>query len=62
MPWMVSAPSISAITAFGGRPRLISGMKQVCAAALFAASGPATPSGAPRPKRSGVRDSFFSST
>ena len=62
MPWIVSAPSISAITAFGGRPRLRSGMKQVCAAALLAASGPATPSGAPLPKRVGSRAIFFSRT
>jgi hypothetical protein len=50
------------MTAFGGRPSAISGMKQVCAAALFAASGPATPSGAPWPKRSGVREMRFSTT
>ena len=36
-------------------------MKPVCAAALFAASGAATPSIAPRPKRAGSRAIFFSS-
>jgi hypothetical protein len=36
-------------------------MKAVCAAALLAASGPATPSIAPLPKRSGVEEIFFTS-
>jgi hypothetical protein len=35
-------------------------MNEVWAAALFADSGPATPSIAPRPKRDGSRASFFS--
>ena len=61
MPWMVIAPTISAITAFGGMPSVSSGMKEVCAPALLAASGPATPSMAPRPKRRGSLASFFSS-
>ena len=60
MPWIVIAPTMSAITAFGGMPRARSGMKEVCAPALFAASGPATPSMAPRPKRLGSFASFFS--
>ena len=51
MPWMISAPTISAITALAGMPRVSSGMKEVCAAALLAASGPATPSIAPVPNR-----------
>ena len=50
MPWMVIAPTISAITAFGGIPRARSGMKEVCAPALFADSGPATPSMRPAPE------------
>ena len=58
---MVIAPTISAITAFGGMPRVSSGMKEVCAPALLADSGPATPSIAPFPKREGSRASFFSS-
>ena len=45
------APTISAITAFGGMPSVSSGMNEVCAAALLALSGAATPSIAPRPKR-----------
>ena len=59
-PWMMKAPSSSAITTLGGMPSVISGMKAPPAAALLAASGPATPSIAPLPKRSGVRDIFFS--
>jgi len=43
MPWMVMAPTISAITAFGGMPSVSSGMNDVCAAALLALSGAATP-------------------
>ena len=39
MPWMVMAPTISAITAFGGMPSVSSGMNDVCAAALLALSG-----------------------
>ena len=51
MPWMVMAPTISAITAFGGMPSVSSGMKEVCAAALLALSGAATPSMTPVPNR-----------
>ncbi len=61
MPWMVIAPTISAITAFGGMPSVSSGMNEVCAAALLALSGPATPSIAPWPKRDGSLATFFSS-
>jgi hypothetical protein len=53
MPWMVIAPTVSAITALGGMPVVRSGMKAVWASALFAASGPATPSIARRPNRDG---------
>ena len=60
-PWMVMAPTISAITALGGMPSVSSGMNAVCAPALLAASGPATPSIAPLPKREGSLASFFSS-
>ena len=60
MPWIVIAPTISAITALGGMPRVRSGMKAVCAPALLALSGPATPSMAPRPKRPGSRAMRFS--
>ena len=60
-PWMKKAPSSSAITTFGGMPSVISGMNAPPAAALLADSGPATPSIAPWPNRSGVFDSRFSS-
>ena len=54
MPWMVIAPTISAITALGGMPRVSSGMKAVCAPALLADSGPETPSIAPFSETAGV--------
>ncbi len=60
MPWMVMAPTMRAMTAFGGMPSVSSGMKEVCAPALLALSGPATPSIAPLPKRDGSLASFFS--
>ena len=60
MPWMVMAPTISAITALGGMPSVSSGMNEVCAAALLALSGAATPSIAPRPNFSGCLEIFFS--
>jgi hypothetical protein len=43
MPWMVSAPIISAITALPGIPKVSMGMNEVCAPALLADSGAATP-------------------
>jgi hypothetical protein len=61
MPWMIMAPIISAITGLDGMPSVSSGMKEVCAAALLADSGAATPSIAPLPKRSASFDIFFSS-
>ena len=60
MPWMIIAPIISAITTLDGMPSVSSGMNEVCAAALLADSGPATPSIAPLPKRDGSRAIFFS--
>ena len=57
---MSSAPNISAIVALAGMPSVSSGMKDDVAAALFAVSGPATPSSAPLPKRSGCLARFFS--
>ncbi|PLC11761.1 hypothetical protein AUQ48_05315 [Kocuria flava] len=59
-PWMSSAPNIRAMVALAGIPRVSSGMKELVAAALLAVSGPATPSTAPRPKRSGRSARFFS--
>ena len=61
MPWIVIAPIISAMTGVDGMPSVSSGMNEVCAPALLAASGAATPSIAPLPKRVGVREIFFSS-
>ncbi len=61
MPWMIMAPIIRAITGLEGMPSVRRGMNDVCAAALLAASGAATPSMAPLPNRSGVLESFFSS-
>jgi hypothetical protein len=60
MPWMIIAPIISAMTGLDRIPSVSSGMNEVCAPALFADSGPATPSIAPLPNSSGVfRDAFF---
>ena len=61
MPWMVSAPIISAITALPGMPKVSMGMNEVCAPALLADSGPATPSTAPWPNCAGFFDHRFSS-
>ena len=54
------APIISAITEFDGMPSVSIGMNEVCAPALLAASGAATPSIMPLPKRSGVLEMRFS--
>ena len=61
MPWIMSAPIISAISGLVGRPSVSIGTKLVCAPALLAASGAATPSMAPLPKRDGSAAIFFSS-
>ena len=60
MPWIIIAPIIRASRPLGGMPRLNNGMNVAWAPALLAASGPATPSIAPCPKRSGVDEIFFS--
>src|SRR6218665_2813755 len=62
MLWMVIAPTISAITALGGIPSVSSGMKEVCAPALLAASGAATPRMLPWPNGTspGCNRVFFS--
>jgi hypothetical protein len=52
--------NIIAIVGPVGIPKLNRGIKLVCAAALFALSGPATPSTAPLPNFSGVFEIFFS--
>ena len=61
MPWMIMAPTISAMTALDGIPRVSIGMNEVWAAALLAASGAATPSTAPLPNLLGSFEIFFSS-
>ena len=58
---MIMAPIISAMTAFDGMPSVSIGMNEVCAPALLALSGPATPSIAPLPNASGCLDRRFSS-
>ena len=55
-----NAASMMAAVAEVGRPRVSSGTSTPADAALLAASGPATPSIAPRPNSSGWRESFFS--
>ena len=60
MPWIISAPSSSAMTASPGIPRLMVGMKSPCTEECVAASGQATPSIMPVPNFSGVFDTFFS--
>ena len=60
MPWMINAPSSNAMTASPGIPRLMVGMKSPWTEEWVEASGHATPSIAPWPKRSGVLEIFFS--
>ena len=60
MPYDWKAVMMMAAVAVVGRPRVSSGTSTPAAAALLAASGPATPSIAPRPNCSLFFDSFFS--
>ncbi|MNY53873.1 hypothetical protein D3C86_1896720 [compost metagenome] len=60
-PWIMKAPSISAMVGLPGMPSRSVGMNAVCEAALLADSGPATPSTAPLPNRSGSLATLFSS-
>ena len=57
---MMSAPSMIAVVPEPGTPSANIGTIAPAAAALFADSGPATPSIAPLPKRDGSFASFFS--
>ena len=57
---MIIAPTISAITGLEGMPRVNIGMNDVCAPALLAASGAATPSIAPLPNCARFFEIFFS--
>jgi len=57
---MIIAPTIIAMVALPGMPRVRSGMKLHWAVALFAASGAATPFMAPRPISEAWQETFFS--
>jgi hypothetical protein len=59
-PWISKAPMISAMMTLPGMPRVMVGMNAVWSAALFAASGPRTPSIAPLPNRDGSFATRFS--
>ncbi|MCY1550678.1 hypothetical protein D9M68_869480 [compost metagenome] len=61
MPWISSAPRISAITASPGMPRLIVGIKSTCVLECDDASGEATPAIMPVPNFSGVLEILRSS-
>src|SRR5258705_8995939 len=56
MPWTMIAANITAVIGPVGMPSANIGTNAPVAAALFADSGPATPSIAPLPKRSGCFD------
>ena len=60
MPWMIIAPTMSAITGLDGMPRVSMGMNEVWAPALLADSGAATPSMAPLPNSAECFETFFS--
>ena len=59
MPWMVSAPSITAVTASPGIPNAMMVTSDPPTFALFEDSEAITPSGMPVPKRSGCFENFF---
>src|SRR5262245_40903359 len=57
MPWIIRAPIIIAMVGFDGRPSVSIGMNEVCAPALLADSGAATPRISPWPNaRGGLGD------
>jgi hypothetical protein len=58
--WLWRRVDMMAAVADVGMPRVSSGISTPAAAALLAASGPATPSIAPWPNSSGCLESFFS--
>jgi hypothetical protein len=58
----MSPPSSSARGGEAGIPSAMSGMNPAALVALLADSGAATPSIAPRPKRSGSLATFFSAS
>ena len=61
MPWIISAPRMSAMTASPGMPSLMVGMKSTCVLECDEASGMATPAIMPVPNFSGVLEILRSS-
>ena len=61
MPWIIRAPIIIAMVGLDGMPSVSIGMKEVCAPALLADSGAATPRMSPSPNARGGFATFFSS-
>ena len=59
MPWIVIAPSITAVTASPGIPNAMMVTKDPPTLALLADSDAIIPSGVPFPNRSGWRENFF---
>src|SRR3954464_1767740 len=59
MPWMVSAPSMTAVTASPGMPNAMMVTREPPTLELLAASEAMMPSGVPVPKRSGCDENFF---
>ena len=59
MPWIVSAPSITAVTASPGMPKAMIVTSEPPTLALLEDSEAMMPSGVPVPKRSGWREIFF---
>ena len=59
MPWIVSAPSITAVTASPGMPNAMMVTSDPATFALFEASAAMMPSGVPVPKCSGCRENFL---
>jgi hypothetical protein len=59
MPWMVSAPSMTAVTASPGMPNAMMVTSEPPTLALFEDSEAMMPSGLPVPNSCGRRESFF---
>ena len=59
MPWIVMAPSITAVTASPGMPNAMMVISEPLTLALLEASEAMMPSGWPLPKRSGVFENFL---
>ena len=59
MPWIVIAPSITAVTASPGMPNAMMVISEPLTFALLDASDAMMPSGWPLPNFSGVLENFF---